>query len=306
MSKNSLINQNNSVEKSRDATYNGGNNMKKIMKPLKELDLLDRFLFARAMEDEIIHKNILEILLGEEIHLLDSVQTEKEFRTSPLLRSIRVDVYSLDEEKTIYNTEAQKENKGNLPRRSRFYQALIDSSLLEPGVTNFNVLNNMILIMIAPFDLFGHGKYKYTFRMKCDEVEGLELEDGVTRIFYNTRGTNEEEVTPELVELLHYIEHTTNQMDKEFECTKIQEIQKRINQMKLSEEMGVRYMQLWEEKAYEREEALEEGRKEAELSGIKAMIASLRECGIDDGTICSKLMVHYHLTKEQAEEKLKA
>lgn len=174
--------------------------MKKKMKPLKELDLLDRFLFARAMEDEVIHKNILEILLGEEINLLDTVQTEKEFRTSHLLRSIRVDVYSLDEEKTIYNTEAQKENKGNLPKRSRFYQALIDSSLLEPGAMNFNLLNNMVLIMIAPFDLFGEGKYQYTFRMKCDEVEGLELGDGVTRIFYNTRGTNDEEVTPELVE----------------------------------------------------------------------------------------------------------
>lgn len=105
--------------------------MAKVMRPLKELDLLDRFLFSAAMEDEVIHKNVLEILLGEKINLLTAVQTEKEFRTSPLLRSIRVDVYSMDDKDTIYNTEAQKENKGNLPKRSRYYQALIDVSLIN-------------------------------------------------------------------------------------------------------------------------------------------------------------------------------
>lgn len=281
-----------SVEKSRDTTYNGGNKMNKGMKPLKELDLLDRFLFAAAMEDQVIHQNILEILLGEEIHLLDSAQTEKEFRTSPLLRSIRVDVYSMDEEKTIYNAEAQKENKGNLPKRSRFYQALMDSSLLEPGAINFNHLNNAVLIMIAPFDLFGYGKYKYTFRMKCDEVDDLELGDGVTRIFYNTRGTNDDEVSPEMKELLHYIEHTTSQEKQEFENKKLQEIQRRVNQIKSSEEMGVRYMQAWEEKAYEREE------------GIKILIASLREYGITDDRILEKLKEKYNLSERIAKNYL--
>lgn len=276
------------------------------MKPLKQLDLLDRFLFAAAMEDEVIHQNLLEILLGQEINLLATAQTEKEFRTSPLLRSIRVDVYSMDEKRTIYNTEAQKENKGNLPKRSRYYQALMDSSLLEPGVVNFNLLNNTVLIMIAPFDIFGYGKYKYTFRMKCDEVENLELEDGVTRIFYNTHGTNDEGVSSELVELLHYLEHTTEQEKQQFENKKIQEIQRRVNQIKLSEEMGVRYMQAWEERVYDREEALQEGRKEGQkeekIAGMKMLVESLRECDISDEIILGKLMTKYDLTKEEAEK----
>lgn len=278
--------------------------MKKGMKPLKELDLLDRFLFDAAMEDWVIHQNILEILLGEEIRLLDSIQTEKEFRTSPLLRSIRVDVYSMDEEKTIYNTEAQKDNQGNLPKRSRFYQALMDGSLLEPGTVNFNQLNNMVLIMIAPFDLFGHGKYKYTFRMKCDEVENLELGDGVTRIFYNTHGSNDSEVSEELTELLHYLEYTTSRSKQEYKNPKIQEIQRRVNQIKSSEEMGVRYMQAWEEKVYDREEGRREGRKEAERAGIKAMIESFRECQISDEVILQKLMEKYGLAEQDAKEYL--
>ena len=37
---------------------------------------------------------------------------------------------AIDQEKRIYNTEAQKAEKKDLVKRSRFYQSLIDSSIL--------------------------------------------------------------------------------------------------------------------------------------------------------------------------------
>ena len=80
---------------------------KSKMVPLSELTLLDRFLFDEVMENEQIHQLILEIILGKDIALLTRAETEKELRTSPLLRSIRMDVFSMDEEGFIYNTEAQ-------------------------------------------------------------------------------------------------------------------------------------------------------------------------------------------------------
>ena len=82
---------------------------KSKMVPLSELTLLDRFLFDEVMENEQIHQLILEIILGKDIALLTRAETEKELRTSPLLRSIRMDVFSMDEEGFIYNTEAQKQ-----------------------------------------------------------------------------------------------------------------------------------------------------------------------------------------------------
>lgn len=90
-------------------------------------------------------------------------QTEKEFRTAPWLRSIRVDVFSMDEVHRIFDTEMQAKYRNDLIKRSRYYQALIDSSLLVPGEANFNSLNDVFIIMIMPFDLFGKGKYCYTF-----------------------------------------------------------------------------------------------------------------------------------------------
>ena len=95
--------------------------------------------------------------------------------------------------------------------------------------------------MIAPFDLFGKKRYRYTFQMKCKE-EDMWLEDGVTRIFLNTKGENPQDVNPELVELLHYFEKTTDEVAADCESERIKELHERIRRIKTSEEIGVRYM----------------------------------------------------------------
>lgn len=51
----------------------------------------------------------------------------------------------------IYEVEAQKENTYNLPKRSRLYQGVIDSKLLPPGVVDFNLLNEVLIVLIMPF-----------------------------------------------------------------------------------------------------------------------------------------------------------
>ena len=153
---------------------------------LEELTLLDRFLFAETMEDPENLRILLEIILGKDLVLKHLPQTEKELRTSPLNRMARVDVWGMDEEGTVYSAESQKRNTGNLPRRSRFYQGMSDSELLEAGEADFNRLSDLYIILIAPFDLFGKGLCRYTFRMRCDESRDLELGDGAVRIFLNT------------------------------------------------------------------------------------------------------------------------
>lgn len=101
-------------------------------KSLKDLNLLDRFLFAEAMEDEENMRLILEIILGRDIVLKQMPQTEKEARTSPLYRSIRLDVIAADEGDNLYDTEVQKRNTHNLPKRSRYYGSFLTSRML-PG-----------------------------------------------------------------------------------------------------------------------------------------------------------------------------
>jgi predicted transposase/invertase (TIGR01784 family) len=190
-----------------------------------------------------------------------------------------MDVYSLDEQKTVYNTEMQADKRNDLIKRSRYYQSLIDSSLLEPGSLNFNQLNNTYIIMICPFDLFHQGKYCYTFRSRCDEVPGMTLEDGAIRIFLNTKGTNNNEVSQELIDFLHYIESTDDNFAAEVESERIRKIHAFVRQIKASEEIGVKYMQRWEERILDREEGFEEGQKAGHETGLKEG----RESGLKEG-----------------------
>ena len=44
-----------------------------------------------------------------------------------------MDVYVKGEDQTVYNVEMQTTNTGELPRRSRYYQGLIDMDLIEKG-----------------------------------------------------------------------------------------------------------------------------------------------------------------------------
>ena len=229
---------------------------------LKDLTLLDRFLFSETIEDPRNLQIILEIILGKEVLLKYLPQPEKEQKKSPLYRYIRVDVWSEDIYNTVYDVEVQKKDTRNLPRRSRFYQSLMDGRLLKPGESDFNQLKDICLIIIAPFDIFGYEKYQYTFEMRCREVPQLSMEDGATRIFLNTHGKNPEDVSPELVELLYYMEHSNQRTSVSYQSSRVRELQGNVTTIVENEEMGVRFMQAWEELLLERQEGREEGLQE--------------------------------------------
>ena len=241
--------------------------MTKDKRTLKDLNLMDKILFDEAMEDKDNMKTLLDIVLGQDTHLKYPPQTEKEFRNSKENRQIRLDVYAIDEDDVVYDTEPQKQNTKNRPKRSRLYQGLIDSNLLPPGSIDFNALNTVIIIMIMPFDLFGYELYQYTFRMKCEEISELELEDGATRIFLNSHGKHPEFVNPELIELLEYMEKSTDTVAKKCESKRIHQMHERITKLKSSKEMEIKYMQKWEEKEIERQEAYAEGERVGEKRG---------------------------------------
>ena len=122
------------------------------------------------------------------------------------------------------------------------------------------------MIMIMPFDLFGEGKYKYTFHMSCDEIPGLKLHDGATRIFLNTHGTDGKGVSEELIQLLRYFEQTTEENAAGSHSRKIEKLQKRVEEIKKNEKVGIRYMNAFEEKMWERREGEMIGEKRGKKS----------------------------------------
>ena len=88
------------------------------------------------------------------------------------------------------------------------------------------------------------------------------------RIFLNTKGKNPEEVSPELVDFLYYIENTTDEVAAKLDNPHIKYIHNRVCKVKASEKIGVKYMQAWEERYYAKQEAREEGLAEGRAEGF--------------------------------------
>ena len=106
--------------------------------------------------------------------------------------------------------------------------------------------------------------------MTCDEVPELPMEDGAVRIFLNTHGKNDTEVPPGLVEFLKYVEDPVRH-EKDIKDERVRKLADQIEMLKNSQEVGVKYMRLWEELA----EARIEGRTEGHEAGILESIENL-------------------------------
>ena len=180
------------------------------------------------------------------------------------------------------------------------YQAAVsillerEIELLEPGSVNFNLLNDSCFILIAPFDLFGKGLYRYTFEGVCRECPDLRLEDGAVKIFINTQGTNKEEFSQEFLDFMEYITSSTDAVAKRSASSRIKLIHEHVRKIKASEKMGVKYMQLWEEKALIREE----GRAEILVKSVETVMKNFE---IDLQKACEGIgttVEEYHRAKE--------
>lgn len=236
------------------------------MSKFKELNLNNAFLFAATAQDPEACQIILEIILGREIPPV-KVHTEHTVLISSDYRSIRLDVYGTDVVDVNYNVEAQNKNYGNLPKRSRYHQAEMDISSLKPG-EDFNELKPSYVIFICTFDPFGKGLYRYTFENWCTECE-IALGDETMKIFLNTKGKNDSEVSEELIHFLKYLENSTDDYVAGVKEERIRKLHGKVADVKRNSIM--------EEKFMTGEEMLriskKEGKREAKIEDIFEFLA---------------------------------
>lgn len=256
----------------RSKPNNKTNQSKSQKKTLQELNLMDRFLCAEAVEDQAFLEIVLSIILGKDILLQHPPQAEKEIRGGLQKKKVRVDVWATDEEDAVYDVEAQDRDTKNIPKRSRYYQGLMDSKLLPEGTIDYNKLNDSFIILIASFDLFGKDRYKYTFSMMCEEDADVRLGDGATRIFLNTQGKDRENVTEELIALLKYFETTTKDVADASGFERIRTLHRKVESIRNNEEIGVKYMNALEEKLLERQAGFEEGEELGEFTALSSLM----------------------------------
>ena len=162
------------------------------------------FIFGKVMQDAVLCKELLQIILPDlTIDHIEYPELQKEVKPDADAKSIRLDVYVQDGKGTVYSIEMQIANTNELPKRTRYYQSIIDLQLLDKG-KHYKKLKQSYIIFICPFDLFGKGRHIYTFENTCKEDKDLSLGAGTTKIFLNASGTLND-ASQELIEFLNYI-----------------------------------------------------------------------------------------------------
>ena len=173
-----------------------------------EFNLSDFALFLSVMKNQEAHRCILSIIMGEPDLELVGIHAEEVVLNRSGKRAIRLDAAAVDTKKRRYSTEMQNDtSQDDIRKRSRYYQSLLDTPLLKSGrETRYRHLPPSVVTFITQEDIFGKDLAKYTFREQCEEVPGLHLEDGTTKLFLNMTSKNGD---PILVSLLQYMKQTS-------------------------------------------------------------------------------------------------
>ena len=184
--------------------------MEQLITDFYKLPISNDFLFKHVLLFKPICKHILEELFHTEIADITYLQTEETIDVYPDSHGIRLDVKIADANNTHYNLEMQVKNTKNLktgkyllPKRTRYYQAMLDVDMLQKG-QDYDELAATYIIFFCLFDFFGAKQRVYTFRKRCLENLDIELKDEATIIFLNTKGTKGN-VSSDIQSLFDYI-----------------------------------------------------------------------------------------------------
>ena len=226
-------------------------------KAWENLTIADNFIFQKVMRKKRLCKRLIENILQIKIRKIVFPETEKDIRIRRDSKSIRLDVYVEDDAGTLYDIEMQTTgytDPAALPKRTRYYQAMMDMDVLNKGEL-YTKLRRTYIIFICTFDPFDRGRSLYTFRETCQEEPAFLMGDETAKILLNSKGSCEG-INHDLAASLDYIEGKSPQG----KFTK--SIADAVEAAKENKEMKVEYMTFFMELRRREEKGREEGRAE--------------------------------------------
>lgn len=175
------------------------------IKSFDELTFQDNFIFQKVMLKKHICKAVLERLLDISIKDIVYIHEEKNLDVRWVTKSVRLDVFVNDDKGTVFNIEMQtSKDMEELVKRTRFYQSILDMYHIQKG-QKYTTLNDSYVIFICTFPVFTGNRHKYTFKNICVEDHDIALNDGATKLFLSTKGT-QNDVSKPLQAFLNYID----------------------------------------------------------------------------------------------------
>ena len=260
----------------------------------EELQISNDFIFGKIMQDPKLCKGLLQrILPGLKIDRIEYPETQKAIRPDIDAKSVRFDAYVEDGKGTVYDIEMQVGMSKELPKRTRYYQSLLDMRMIDKGEP-YKKLKPSYIIFICPFDQFGMGRHIYTFENICKEDKSVLLNDGTTKIFLNAKGTMDD-VSPELKAFLDYV------AGKKPADPFVDELEEAVKNARKNREWRHEYMTLLMRDQENIEMGMEKGMEIGKAEGI---IETGIDFGLSEGELLKRLQDKLNITFESAQEYL--
>ena len=246
--------------------------MEQLQKQYKELTFTDDFMFGKVLvNNPEICRRLLEVLLEIRIKEISFPERQKAIEILSDGKGIRLDVYVDDENGTVYNIEMQTKIKKELPKRSRYYQGMIDMNLIERGAP-YKDLKLSFIIFICLKDPFGRGYPVYRFENVCIQDCTLLLKDEAIKVFINADG-DLTGLPEDLAAFLQYLK------GKVVDNKLVHMIDTEVEKARKHEEWRVEYMTLYlrdmENRDEGREEGIEIGLKQGMEQGLEQGLSAL-------------------------------
>lgn len=262
-----------------------------------DVNLSDFVLFLSVMKDKRAYRNTVSMILEEPDIEIREVKVEQVVLNRSGKRAIRLDAWAVSEDERQFNMEMENHSeRDSIPKRSRFYQGLLDSPILKSGKnTRYRELPRTVIIFITQDDIFKRDRAKYTFTERCEEVEGLCLEDGTKKIFLNMSSKNG---SKELVSLLQYMKNTSlDNPEILVKDERLVELDGIVSEVKSSEEWEEVRMTIYDMGL---ERGIEQGVEQGIRQGIRAFILDYLEEQRPREQILEKLEKRFGLDADTA------
>ena len=290
-------------------------------RPLRELNLIDDFLFTSMLTEDGIavpfSKLLLETILQQRFSRIDVVPQRVFNGLDTDLHGIRLDAYieavpENDPRLTLFDIEPDNmdSRKQSLPRRNRYYSDVIDATRLESG-THYAALPDLVTIMILSYDPFGQNAMYYEARSTLITHPDVPYQDGIRRIYLYTGGVPDPglgDYGATLRNMLQYIQQSTEDNVRDDVTSAIDRL---VHQVKGRKGVDISYMMMSERIEWQIREACEEAsaaasaaaRAETLAADAIAHVRSLRRrYHASDEDLTTDLINDFHIDPDQVAE----
>ena len=239
-------------------------------KAYEDLEFTDDFMFCKILENNPkLCRELAQMITGEKFGEIKTDESQKSIRITPDGHGVRFDVY-LSDGKTIADIEMQTELKDNLPKRSRYYQSVVDVADFEKNTDYKNLKKSFIIFITLKNPFPDYYLRKYTFVNMCREEKRLELGDDAIKIFLTPDG-KKGGMSEEMEALMKYV--AENKAESDF----TKELDEQIRIAKSGNYWRREYMQMRERMDAQfsagKKEGNKEGRRNQSIETAERMLA---------------------------------